>query len=284
MIRPGSVLMASPGLALLLGLCGCNPSAVEAPPPPATGGYYREAPSRNQAPAPAPSREAEATRDLIPKDRLEHPRYSWETAADERFAEFLKTRSGGMIRQAAVGLEKSGKLRVQVDSAVAPDDTLPLTKSILAGARKDFAGKAFTLSVYDPAGEPILRAHVDPDRGVRYQVVEQGVKSAPATPSAAKPTGAGASDRDRKFAEWAERSGKDYLRYLEADLEKNGRLWFGVTKEVKPADVPELTKSILEGARAEFPRREIVATVFDPDGEKIGRARLGGDGRIRWER
>ena len=29
-----------------------------------------------------------------------------------------------------------------------------------------------------------------------------------------------------------------YLRYVEADLERNGRLWFGVTPDVKPADVP----------------------------------------------
>jgi len=193
----------------------------------------------------------------------------------------------GMVRQAAVGMEKSGKLRVEIDSAVTPEDTLPLTKSILAGARKDFAGKPFTLSVYDPAGEPILRAHYDPEQGVRYQVVSTGPGSEgkpSTTPAPRASTGAGASDRDRKFAEWAERAGQPYLRYLESDLEKNGRLWFGVTRDVKPADVPELTRSILEGAREECPRREITATVFDPEGERIGRARMDGLGKVRWER
>ncbi len=66
-----------------------------------------------------------------------------------------------------------GKLRVQVDKSVSPDDTLPLTKSILAGARKDFPGRSFVLSVYDPQGEPILRARVDGEGGVRYEVVHE---------------------------------------------------------------------------------------------------------------
>jgi len=225
---------------------------------------------------------------VIPQERLKNPKFSWETDKDRKFADFLKDHSSGMVRQAAVGVERSGKLRIQVDSAVAPEDTLPLTKSILAGANKDFPGKPFTLSVYDPTGEAILRAHYDPAEGVRYQVVSQGGDSErkpsdpPSTTRAT--TGAGASDRDRKFAMWAERTGKNYLRYLEADLEKNGRLWFGVTRDVKPADVPELTRSILEGAHEESPRREITATVFDPDGERIGRARLSGDGRVNWER
>jgi hypothetical protein len=56
-----------------------------------------------------------------------------------------------------------------------------------------------------------------------------------------------------------------------------------VTRDVKPADVPDLTRSLLQGARKEFPRRDLVATVFDPEGERIGRARLGSDGEIRWE-
>ena len=65
------------------------------------------------------------------------------------------------------------------------------------------------------------------------------------------------------------------LRYVEADLERHGRLWFGITREVKPADVRPLTQSLLEGARKEFPSGDLVATVFDPDGERIGRAHLG---------
>ena len=62
-----------------------------------------------------------------------------------RFAEFLREKSDGMVRQAAVGVEREGKLRIQVDRSVSPEETLPLTKSILTGARKDFPGKAFTL-------------------------------------------------------------------------------------------------------------------------------------------
>ena len=70
---------------------------------------------------------------------------------------------------------------------------------------------------------------------------------------------------------------------IEADLERHGRLWFGVTREVKPADVPALTKSLLEGARKEFPSGDLVASDFDPEGNKIGKAFLGKNGSIRWE-
>jgi len=87
-----------------------------------------------------------------------------------------------------------------------------------------------------------------------------------------------------KYARWAEQKGHDYLRYVEADLENHGRLWFGVTRAVKPADVRSLTKSMLEGARTEFPGRELTATVFDPEGEKIGVATLGTDGQVHWNR
>ena len=91
-------------------------------------------------------------------------------------------------------------------------------------------------------------------------------------------------ERDVKFAEWAEEHGKAYLRYVQADLDRNGRLWFGVNSSVKPADVPELTKSLLEGAQKEFPRRDLMATVFDPEGERIGRATLKADGQVQWQR
>ena len=83
-----------------------------------------------------------------------------------------------MVRQAAVGIEKAGKLRVQLDRSVSPDDTLPLTKSILAGARKDFPGRPFVLSVYDPQGEPVLRARVAGDGEVRDEVVHDESGSA----------------------------------------------------------------------------------------------------------
>ena len=46
----------------------------------------------------------------------------------------------------------------------------------------------------------------------------------------------------------------------------------------------QLTKALLEGARTEFPRRELTATVFDPEGERIGRATLSADGHIHWAR
>jgi len=273
-----SIAMACSTLLALGG--GCRPPVVEPGPEPV------ETP-RHSVARPAP------TADVIPPDRQDHPRYSFDTERDRRFADFLRDKSGGMVRQAAVGIDKEGKLRVQLDRSVSPDDTLPLTKSILTGARKDFPGKAFTLSVYDPQGEPILRAHSDPEHGVRYQIVHDDGTS-PASASETRPSGpeapadplarAGRSRADREFAAWAEEHGRPYLRYVQADLERHGRLWFGVTREVKPADVPDLTRSLLEGAHKAFPRQELVATVFDPDGERIGLAHLGTDGKVRWER
>ena len=94
----------------------------------------------------------------------------------------------------------------------------------------------------------------------------------------------GVTEADRKFAAWAEEHGRAYLSYVQADLERHGRLWFGVTREVKPDDVPQLTKSLLQGAQKEFPHRDLVATVFDPEGERIGKAHLGANGQVRWER
>lgn len=230
-------------------------------------------------------------RDVIPPDRQEHPKYSYDTEKDRRFADFLRDNSGGMVRQAAVGVERSGKVRIQLDRTASPDDTLPLTKSIVSGARKDFPGRAFILSVYDPEGAPILRARVADDGDVRYEVAhDEGEKAAsprdaspgsgPATDPLARP---GRTEADRKFAAWAEDHGRKYLRYVQADLERHGRLWFGVTRDVRPDDVPDLTRSLLEGAHREFPAKDIVATVFDPSGERIGRAHLGSDGQTRWE-
>jgi hypothetical protein len=93
----------------------------------------------------------------------------------------------------------------------------------------------------------------------------------------------GVTERDRAFAVWAEEHGRSMLRYVEADLERHGRLWFGVTRSVLPADVRPLTQSLLEGARKEFPKGELVATVFDPEGERIGKAHLEHNGEVRWE-
>lgn len=211
-----------------------------------------------------------------------------------------------MVRQASVNAEKGGQIRVQLDSSVAPDDTLPLTKSLLAGARKDFPGRPLTLAMYDPNGDPILQAIYHPDHGVQYRIAHEGEsgsrrpetarpdqdttthetaeRNRPRPPAEAPLTRGGSTQADRNFAEWAEEHGKTYLRYVQADLERHGRLWFGVTRETKPADVPDLTRSLLEGASKEFPRRELTATVFDPEGERIGRARLGADGRLQWEK
>jgi len=262
--------------ASLMALNGCQPSAV-APVTPPPG---------SSTPAGSPSTDVGTTS----AGRAE---ISWDTDRDRTFAEFLRDQSGGMIRKAAVGLEKRGSLRIELDSSVAPEDTLDLTKSIMNGARRDFPDRPFTLSVYDPAGEPVLKAHYRPDGGVQYQLAGEGTstpraesgradepnRDAPADPL----TRSGVTEADRKFASWAEEHGQAYLRYVQADLEKHGRLWFGVTRDVKPADVPELTKSLLEGAQKEFPRRDLVATVFDPEGERIGKAHLGADGRVRWE-
>ncbi len=239
-------------------------------------------------PTPATVERPSPHEDVIPPDRQDHPRYSYETEADHRFADFLRDHSGGMVRQAAVGVEREGKLRVQLGQSTSPDDTLPLTKSIVSGARKDFPGRPFLLSIYDPQGEPILRARVTRDGEVRYEVVHDsadapgshGNRSETPTDPMAR---SGSTSADRRFAEWAENHGQKYLRYVQADLESHGRLWFGVTREVRPADVPDLTRSLLEGAHRAFPSREIVATVFDPQGERIGRARLSSDGGVSWE-
>jgi len=227
------------------------------------------------------------------------PEVSWDTERDHTFARFLQQNTGGMVRKAAVGLEKRGELKVEIDRSVAPDDTLPLTRSLLAGARKDFPDRPIHLSLYDPTGAPILRASYRPGRGVHYQIAQDGTArtepgTQPETAEASKGKGqapvaealarSGVTERDRKFAAWAEEHGRAYLRYVEADLERSGRLWFGVTANVKPEDVRPLAQSLLEGARKEFPDRVLVATVFDPEGERIGRARLGRDGKIGWER
>jgi len=169
-----------------------------------------------------------------------------------------------------------------------------LTKSIMAGARSDFPNKPITLSVYDPAGDLILKAHYRPDHGIHYEIAHE--KSTPLKPAENPATTAeqgtsaevlarsGVTEADRKFVSWAEEHGRAFLRYVQADLEKHGRLWFGVTRDVKPSDVPDLTRSLLEGAQKEFPRRDLTATVFDPEGERIGKAHLGSDGHVRWEK
>lgn len=235
-----------------------------------------------------------------PSPSAGRPEMSWDTEDDRAFARFLQANSGGMIAKAAVGIAREGVIRVVLDRSVAPEDTLHLTRSVLAGARRDFPGKPIALKVYDPAEELILTARYRPDRGVDYQLAGSDrplagpdrttpstVPAAPARPEdsrADEPAGRGASGRDRDFALWAERIGGAYLSYVQADLERHGRLWFGVTRQVKPDDVPELTRSLLEGARTEFPDRPLQAVVFDLEGERIGTAALGPDGKVNWSR
>ena len=103
---------------------------------------------------------------------------SWQTARDQKFAKFLRDNSGGMIRKAAIGIERKGVIQIELDKSVAPDDTLGLTKSVMAGARMDFPGQPITLKMFDPAGQPILTAKFRPDHGVSYQLAHGESSSA----------------------------------------------------------------------------------------------------------
>ena len=241
---------------------------------------------------------------LPPACRAQEPASDAEVAKDRRFEAFVRKTAGNLVSDVAVEGERH--LKVKVRESVPPEETLPLTKSLLAGARKDFPGELITVAVYDPAGKPILRARYRPGHGVDYEVAHNKGRegrgfATPAQPAGAAPTvgtpgtpatpdhemplpQGGKTEKDRKFAEWAETKGHAYLRFVEADIEDNGRLWFGVSKSVKPADVPALTKSLLEGAQKEFPGKALTATVFDPEGEKIGKAVLGSNGQVQWTR
>lgn len=262
-----------PALALVSAMvCGWMAAGCSGPSAGPTSGGTANAPAGSE-PRPAPAR-----------DDAGKPEVSFDTERDGRYARFLQHHSGGLIRKAAVGIERRGELRVEISRAVEPDDTLTLTKSLMAGARKDFPDRPITLALYDPDGAPILKANYRPGAGVHYQIAHGG-EASPPKPSASADAieRGGVTDRDRDFAAWAESHGRGLLRYVEADLERHGRLWFGVSRDVAPAEVRPLTKSLLEGARKEFPRGELSATAFDPDGERIGRARLGRDGDVRWE-
>lgn len=232
-----------------------------------------------------------------PISREDNIEISFDTAHDERYAEFVSKAAGSMVRKIAVGIERRGIMRVELGKNTAPEDTLPLTKSLMAGARKDFPGKPITLKIYDPNGHAILSSHFHPDYGVRYEVAESDESDSKSTnadvdqsndkvPDAthwqSAKSWSGSTEKDRNFAEWAFGSGHKYVRYIQADLERNNRLWFGVSSETKPDDVAALTKSMLEGARTEFPRRVLTAMVFDPEGEPIGNASLAANGQIFW--
>jgi hypothetical protein len=257
------------GWALLFLVAGCGPDATIEAPRPDTPVPTVQAPVSAEPGRPAPAR----------------ANVSGETPGDLRFAEFVRQTAGDLVSDVAVGIERSGRMQVVLTGQTAPEDTLPLTKSLVAGARKDFPDRPFTLTLFDPSKTPILKARFDPERGVQYQVVQDDAGADGSASRAAGPiVNRSATDKDGRFADWAMDKGRDFLRYVEADLERHGRIWFGVTREVQPADVPKLTESLLEGARTEFPRRELIATVFDPEGEKIGTATLGADGKVHWSR
>jgi hypothetical protein len=261
-------------LAALLAAPGCD-NAATAPPPGRPAG---DADARDAGRAPGPAT-APAPADV-----------SGDTPADLRFGEFVRQAAGGMVKDVAVGIERRGLLQVVLGEQAAPEDTLPLTRSLIAGARKDYPGKAFAVAVFDPSESLILKAHYDPGQGVRYDLDGSDGPAGARAPepdgrapdAPARPDAGGISDDE--FQRWAMEAGHGFLRYVESDLRRSGRVWFGVTREVAPADVPDLTRSLLEGARTEFPDRELTATVYDPEGERIGRATLGADGRVDWQR
>jgi hypothetical protein len=252
-----------------------------------TTGCEQPQPPNGQAPIET-RKQTPATNITSPPQRTVQAEVSFDTPQDREFAKHVAESAGELVQKIAVGIERKGTMRLQLGQATEPEDTLPLTKSILTGARKNFPGKPITLSVFDPQGDPVLKAKYHPDHGVRYEVVREGgatpevKQSTPIAPSALEQSGT--TEKDRQFAQWAVDKAKPYLRYVQADLEQRSRVWFGVTHSVKPEDVRDLTKSLLQGARNEFGRKELTATVFDPDGERIGKATLSLDGQLRWSK
>jgi hypothetical protein len=219
---------------------------------------------------------------------------SSDTDRDMTFGGFLIEHSGGRIARAAVGIEKAGMLRVDLDRSAIPDDVLGMTRTLMDRARGDFPDRSIHLAIFDPGREPILKVQFRPGQGVRYQIAhpqpvdrnpDPGADSAPAAiRSGARIARSAVTGRDREFADWASEQGRAYLHYLEVDLEHNGRIWFGVGRQVKPADLPGLTRLIMERARDQFPGGDLKASVFDPEGERIGKARVGPTREIHWEK
>jgi len=246
---------------------GCD---LTAPPPAPTGPVptTRESPVQVEGRAAAPRAETGA-------------RISGGTERDLRFAEFVRDTAGSMVEDVSVGVERKGLIQVVLGGATAPEDTLPMTQALVAGARKDFSDRPFTLVVFDPSHEPILKAHSSPDGGVRYEVVGAGRATREATqdPEPAPDQRQQATEKDSKFAAWALKTGHDYLQYVDSNLDRRGLLVFGITEAVQPGEVRDLTRSLLEGARQEFPDRRLTAIVFDPHCERIGQATLDASAR-----
>src|SRR4051794_11598537 len=111
----------TPLAAAALLAAGCVPAA----PPPRSQERSDPAPE-SRRPVDEPDRERRAQ---VPQaDRP--PEVSFDTERDGRFARFVGDKSGGMVRKVAVGIERKGVMRVQIDEGVSPEDTLPLTKSL----------------------------------------------------------------------------------------------------------------------------------------------------------
>ncbi|GAC1447586.1 MAG: hypothetical protein NVSMB9_29930 [Isosphaeraceae bacterium] len=296
------IVTAVGGLFCAIGGPGCTGDVPQSPPSASNRTTSNDYPVRRPAVATSNRPDGEFARDTVAQGAGggTKPELSWDTERDGRFARFLEEKSAGLVKKAAVGIERRGTLKIEITRAVTPEETLPLTRSLMEGARKDFPDKRIILSLYDPEGAPILKARFRPGQGVDYKIAhDEGTKGDASTGTTTTAENAhtntnaghddlltrgGVTERDRKFALWAEEHGKDLLRYVEADLERHGRLWFGVTHKVKPAEVKPLAQSLLQGARKEFPRGELVATVFDPDGQRIGRAHFDREGAVHWEK
>ena len=147
---------------------GCGAGVTEPPPsPPSRAPYETRRPPQIES-----SRTGEETAPAANQVEV-----SWETDSDAKFARFLRDNAGGMIKKAAVGLEKRGELKVEISRAVEPEETLTLTKSLMAGARKDFPDRPITLSLYDPQDAPILKARYRPGEGVHYQIAPGNLRA-----------------------------------------------------------------------------------------------------------
>ena len=271
-----------------------TPPEPASPPPASTPPEPASPPPASTPPEPASPPPASTPPEPASPPQIERDRpaaeLSWDTEPDRIFAEFLRDKSRGMVRKAAVGIDAPRRSADSAGSLGCPRGHAATDQEHHGRVQHDFPDRPITLSVYDPNGNPILKASYRPGEGVHYQIARDGAATRrdDAEPGRAAgadpPTRKGVTEADRRFAEWAEEHGHAFLRYVQADLERNGRLWFGVTRDVKPEDVPQLTKSLLQGSQKDFPGRDLVATVFDPEGERIGQAHLGADGQVRWDR
>lgn len=212
-----------------------------------------------------------------------------DTDQDRAFGKIVELHSEGMIARASIGLERLGLLRLVLDRSASPEQVLGMTRKLLRAARKDYPERPISLALFDPGEEPILKARFRPGHGVRYEVVHRkpgevqpgGEPSTIETPGhdVASISTSGETDKDRIFAAWAAKQGGPRLRYVEANVERNGRLWIGLASDANPA---ELVKMIFDKAQDEFQREDLVAMAFDTEGRPVGKARVVSGGVIDW--